>query len=898
MPDIEKKYALGIDIGGSHITAAIVDVGEKKILPHTQTNISLDSQQEADVVLEIWLQCIEKCLQTFGDKPILGVGVSMPGPANYKDGISEMKDCNKYEKLLGVNLKIFLYSKLHTRVNHPDKITFINDANSFLLGACWANDLDNSRTVAVTLGTGIGSGFMKDGEVITTDVDVPVGGEIYNLPFKEKRAEDWISTRWFLDTYNKKSTNAVSNVKQIAERTVSEQLSCDIFQEFGRNLGTFLAPILLNFSTKTLIIGGSINKSYQLFKSTFEGAFNGELPDIHLAPNSEDAAIFGAVNNLMHNLGSKKPFRSSDQYVMPINSLGIGQSQSYNIYPSFDISNGNIEIGFASLATEIAQYKKVCIDGYIGVNWLDFITKLTVALAEINVSSIAYAAGSALKSEAEIEQMISPYLGGEDPVFGRIFPGELADFMELENLNSIQANTNCLSILYGTGAALSTWDAQTIYIDVPKNEIQYRSRAGQVLNVGAANMLKPKAQYKRMFFVDWPMLNKHKQQLLSSIDYIIDGQYADNISWSNGTTLRNGLQEISENAFRVRPWFEPGIWGGEWIKNNINGLNKNVVNYAWSFECIVPENGIVFSQRGNRLEVSFDLLMYYNNKAILGDAATVFGTDFPIRFDFLDTFNGDNLSLQCHPSPEYIKEHFSEPFTQDETYYMLDAEPDAKVYLGFHKDINEEKFHKALLKSNNEATPMDVEQYVQVHHAKKHDLFLIPHGTVHCSGKNSLVLEISSTPYIYTFKLYDWMRKDLDGQPRPLNIARGMQNLNFDCKGVAVKEEYIAKPTVIDQGNNWQIVQLNTHAKHFYAIFRLEFKNELIVETHGQCHILNLVEGDQIKIITGSRTMIINYAETFIVPAAAQTYQLINLSNTAVKVIQSYVKPDFFNNEH
>jgi mannose-6-phosphate isomerase class I len=428
---------------------------------------------------------------------------------------------------------------------------------------------------------------------------------------------------------------------------------------------------------------------------------------------------------------------------------------------------------------------------------------------------------------------------------------------------------------------------------MPKNEIQYRSRAGGVLNLGMNHVLPPKKQYKRMFFVDWPVLNKHKQKILRSIDYMIDGQYLDTISWCNSSTLLQGLEQITSNVFRVRPWFESGVWGGDWIKNHIGGLNTEVVNYAWSFEFIVPENGVIFSQKGSRLEISFDTLMYFDNKAVLGDAAAVFGTDFPIRFDFLDTFDGGNLSLQCHPSPEFIKNEFSEPFTQDETYYMLDAAPDAKVYLGFNEDIDPNAFHEALKESEHKATPMDVEKYVQVHPAKKHDLFLIPHGTIHCSGKNGMVLEISSTPYIYTFKMYDWMRKDLDGNNRPLNISRAMKNLDFTCKGASVKTEYISKQIMIDQGERWKIWRLTTHAKHFYEVFRFEFDDRLAIQNKHQCHVLSLVEGDKIKIVTEGRSMIVHYAETFVVPAAAQRYELINLGSTSVKVIQSSVKPEY-----
>jgi len=222
-------------------------------------------------------------------------------------------------------------------------------------------------------------------------------------------------------------------------------------------------------------------------------------------------------------------------------------------------------------------------------------------------------------------------------------------------------------------STLAGWEGQVIYIDMPKNEIQFRARAGRVPNLGNVFIEDKKHQYKRMYFIDWPVLNKHKQEMLGNIDYIVDGQYDGEISWTTGETLLEGLKEMSSHAFRARPWFEPGIWGGDWMKTKFKGLPQDVPNYAWSFELIVPENGIVLSRDGVRLEVSFDFLMFHDNKAILGEAAETFGTDFPIRFDYLDTVNGQNLSLQCHPTPGYLRENFGGKFTQDETYYILDA---------------------------------------------------------------------------------------------------------------------------------------------------------------------------------------------------------------------------------
>ncbi len=234
-------------------------------------------------------------------------------------------------------------------------------------------------------------------------------------------------------------------------------------------------------------------------------------------------------------------------------------------------------------------------------------------------------------------------------------------------------------------------------------------------------------------------------------------------------------------------------------------LDRGAVNYAWCFDCVPEENSLLLDFGSATLEIPSINLVFYQPRPLLGERVYArFGAEFPIRFDFLDTMDGGNLSLQVHPLTEYIREHFGMFYTQDESYYLLDAAADACVYLGLKEDIQPETMIAELEAAQRGAASFDTEKHVEKWPVGKHDHILIPAGTVHCSGKNSMVLEISATPYIFTFKLWDWGRLGLDGLPRPINIEHGKANIAWDRTTDWVRDNLVSRVEQIAAGEGWR----------------------------------------------------------------------------------------------
>lgn len=581
--------------------------------------------------------------------------------------------------------------------------------------------------------------------------------------------------------------------------------------------------------------------------------------------------------------------RVSTQALLPIRLTTETKTSTYHQHPYHPLVKGRIFNGYASLAKWMVNQKVVCIDGYVGVFWEEVKEQLEKEITCVGYSVRFHLCSDYLKPAAEIAEMVRPDLGEDGSVWGRRTALELKDFYRTDDfyqLNSCKMDADVIVIL-GVGAGLLSLDAPLVYLDVPKNEIQYRMRAGAIHNLG----MGVSAQYKQFYFVDWVVLNAHKKAILERISVIADVQWEKDINWMFFSNLVATATALGKGVFRARPWFEKGVWGGQWMKEHLKGLNLAEVNYAWSFELITPENGLVFEHDGYLQEVAFDFLMLLQHRQILGVHAETFGTDFPIRFDFLDTFSGGDLSIQCHPSKEYINKEFGEQITQDETYYIMDCKPGAKVYLGFQEDINRADFKIALEDSFKHGSEVNITQYVQELPAAKHDFFLIPNQTIHSAGADNLVLEISATPYIFTFKMYDWVRLDLNNKPRPINIEHAFKNLDFERKGSKVQDELISKPRLIEKGPDWQVVHLPTHHVHFYDVERIEFQTTVTLQKDDRCWVMMLVEGEALTVQTNDgNTHHFNYAETFVISASVQSLELTNTGTSVAKLIKAYLK--------
>jgi mannose-6-phosphate isomerase class I len=559
---------------------------------------------------------------------------------------------------------------------------------------------------------------------------------------------------------------------------------------------------------------------------------------------------------------------------------------TYDPNPRHAVVGGEVERGFAHLADEISRERPdvLAVDGPAALPWDEFLRPLLRALTGRGRTVELVDARRLLVPWEEIRRRTASAVLDGEPVFGRLFEGSLSDLLAAAEPSETDADT---TVVFGPGSALGPHD-RLWYADIPKWQALARIQKGLAENVGQPPGEAGSEQ--RLLFVDWPLLERHKQALLPSLDRYLDLGDPERPSSLRGAALRESLHRLAGGPFRVRPTFLPGPWGGQWLRRRL-GIATDAPNLAWSYELITPESGILVGEE-ETVEVGFELLMAAEGERVLGpELAARFGTSFPIRFDYLDTLGGGHLSIQCHPSEEYARDVFGLPYTQHESYYVVDTTPGATVFLGLREDADLGEFRRAAEQAEEPGVPFDPERFLQAHPAEQHRLYLIPGGTPHASGAGSLVLEISATPYLYTLRFYDWLRRNLDGELRPVHLAHAFANLDPSRRGQAVMRDLVQDSVLRASGPGWAEVRLGDLDELFFAVDRLEFEEQISVDTRGRFHVLNLVAGEEAVVETergDARTLA--YAETLVIPASVDRYRIERRRGPACKVIKALVK--------
>ncbi len=291
-----NPYVIGVDIGGSHVLSGAVSLHTGRLLENTLCELKIDNQGSRTTILNEWASTINHTLSGLSGKEVIGIGFAMPGAFNYKTGVALFEGNKKYESLYNCDVPQSLTPLLNVE---GLEMRFLNDATSFAVGEAWKGEAaGKQRAISITLGTGFGSAFVEDGIPVTHGDAVPKHGCLWHLPFLEGIGDDYFSTRWFINRYQKFTGNRIAGAKDVFDLSeTGDQLALQLFFEFGTNMAIFIAPWIRKFNPDVLVMGGNISKAWCLF----EDAFNRQLiqeqlsVEVRVSQLKEHAALLGSA---------------------------------------------------------------------------------------------------------------------------------------------------------------------------------------------------------------------------------------------------------------------------------------------------------------------------------------------------------------------------------------------------------------------------------------------------------------------------------------------------------------------------------------------------------------------------------------------------------------------------
>lgn len=588
--------------------------------------------------------------------------------------------------------------------------------------------------------------------------------------------------------------------------------------------------------------------------------------------------------------------------------LWENRQSNYDKYPKIKIKeidelSSEAYEGYADIVSKIKatvenlHKEKVVIvlDYYHGVR----VKELQINLIEkLNPVKTFYAEEAKLPEKILFKKLARNIT--DDRVFGVLSVHKINEFYDELKIEALKKQIDeikqGLIIVYGIGASLIAKGDILIYGDLARWEIQQRFRSHELDNWGVGNYDEDiLRKYKRAYFIEWRVLDRHKREVFEEMDFLIDTNKKNNPKMITQKAFYTALEQAVNQPFRLVPYFDEGVWGGTWMEK-VCDLKRVKNNFAWCFDGVPEENSLYLDFKGIIVEIPAIDLVFVKAKKLLGEKVYArFGAEFPIRFDFLDTMNGGNLSLQVHPIIDYIQQNFGMHYTQDESYYILDVKNDACVYLGIKEDVDKNDLISAL-KDGQQGKVFEADKYINKFKVKKHDHISIPAGTIHCSGKNSMVLEISSTPYIFTMKLWDWGRVGLDGLPRPVHLEHGEKVIQYDRKTKWVEKNLLHQEKIISQTDGILEEKTGLNELEFIETRRHWFDRAVKHYTNGSVNVLNLVEGEK-AIVTSPENLfapfVVHYAETFIIPENIKEYTIAPYGKSKgqkIATLKAYVR--------
>ena len=545
----------------------------------------------------------------------------------------------------------------------------------------------------------------------------------------------------------------------------------------------------------------------------------------------------------------------------------------------------------------------VAMDGYIGAQYKQVVRIIEQQLKQKSVPLSVIDFSGMFKPPEQLDSELSEYLHVDkekDPVslFGKLFNGGYEELTDKEKTDALadylqaKKTKGEVVIVYGCGCTMKKlrhlYD-YILYFDLTPKRAILRARNGCFANLGDQTARPIKALLRRCYYVDFEAAGHLRWDLMNNdaIDFYIASDNPDHVQLIPKKSFNAIMAALSERPFRCKPVYLEGVWGGQYIIK-LRHLPDGMRNCAWVFDLIPLEVSIVAQAGGHLLEFPFFTFVQKEGATIMGEECVQkFGGYFPIRFNYDDTFHSNgNMSVQVHSGHDYNIENYNELGRQDESYYVVATGHEAKTFIGFNENTDPDEFIREAKMSEKNFTPVDYEKYIHYIKSEPGIQVMLPAGTIHASGRNQLILEIGSlTVGSYTYKMYDYLRADLDGIPRPIHTYHGEKAVCKERTTSWVKENLVQLPRLVRSGDRWAEYIVGEHPLLYFSLRRLEFEKSIEDDTNGKFHVLTLVDGEKVMVQSLDNPELCyeqHYLDVVVVPANIGKYIIKNLGNQPV----------------
>lgn len=573
---------------------------------------------------------------------------------------------------------------------------------------------------------------------------------------------------------------------------------------------------------------------------------------------------------------------------------------------------GNKEVGqtISEAVKAVVAKKKACIvavDGYPGADFAKF-NAMFKGYELVDVKKV-------FKSTEEINKILEYYLPIEPDwdatcLYGKLYKDGYKGLFDSNKLQALcgkladfKKNGKGVMLVYGLGALEETirqYVDVKVWIDVIPMYSVLNCKRGNYINIGETEKLPFKASMRRSYYVDYECSIGVRRQVIdnSQLTFWLDGNRPDSFMLCPMKALDKVFDAVAARPYRCKPVYCEGIWGGSFIKR-IRHLPDEMVNCAWVFDLIPSEVSLVAEANGKRIEFPYYSFLHARCNKVMGDKCVEQWHGYcPIRYNYDDTWHSSgNMSIQCHPDEDYVKKNNHELGRQDESYYVVEAGEGARTFIGFKDGCNPDTFMKLIKKSEKTKKEIPYLDYVGYIESKPGTQIMLPAGTLHSSGRNQLILEGGTlTIGSYTYKLYDYMRKDLDGTPRPIFCKHGDKVIQKHRDTTWCKQNIIGYARPKEYYEDVLTQRIGHHDLMYFDCWTTQFETKYEDKTNGTFAVIVLVNGDSCKVYSKKDPKLcynMDYLDMVIVPSTVEDFVVENTGNLPATIHKTCLKPGF-----